>query len=372
MDCLSRESQEIINFLERNKFHIPAIKPNPEFSKAVFSIYTEYTKTKLVCIPSENSSLIKFAKQFISTEIKNDIKSFKFNESINCGDNLHISVDSSEQINQELINKIKKRCIFMQQHYNHGQPINVDIYLTDNKKKLPSKGTSITADNVNSGYTNFTNIVLYRKEEILKVLVHELAHAVNIDGDFSVRFGKEFDSQFCFDSIQQRTKTTLPSETLTELIAGVFNIIFVIAESKGSLSRTDFLYKFYKLLEYEVTFSLFQTAKILVHFGFDNYSQFFNNKKCDKKVLQKTHVVSYYIIRSIILYNTQALMEFFVTQDKFMTFKLDYSETFKELLKKPLNDPTKIINKFMEQVKEIKTKPETSEFMETLRMTCIE
>ena len=60
---------------------------------------------------------------------------------------------------------------------------NIDIHLThlDDKKIFDNK---FTPNNINSGLTyinNNTSIVyVYRKEESVKVLIHELLHAINI------------------------------------------------------------------------------------------------------------------------------------------------------------------------------------------------
>ena len=65
-------------------------------------------------------------------------------------------------------------------------PLNLFIYLTKFKKKLPKNKTDIiSALNVNSGvtiyYNNFREIVIYREEELIKVLFHELIHYYDFD-----------------------------------------------------------------------------------------------------------------------------------------------------------------------------------------------
>ena len=67
-------------------------------------------------------------------------------------------------------------------YLNNGIGIQIRIYLTDKKKKfLPED--DFTPNNTNSGFTSHnekdeTSIVIYRKEELLKVFIHELLHNV--------------------------------------------------------------------------------------------------------------------------------------------------------------------------------------------------
>ena len=65
--------------------------------------------------------------------------------------------------------------------------LHIDIFLTPLKKIFPKKKMSqIDVINVNSGFSNFgcrntANITIYREEEWVKVLIHELFHNLNLD-----------------------------------------------------------------------------------------------------------------------------------------------------------------------------------------------
>ena len=64
--------------------------------------------------------------------------------------------------------------------------MNIYIFLTDLKKKLPEHtGQEIGKINVNTGFTMTcrpkSNIVIYRKEEWFKVLIHETFHNFGLD-----------------------------------------------------------------------------------------------------------------------------------------------------------------------------------------------
>lgn len=59
--------------------------------------------------------------------------------------------------------------------------LRVRVYLTPIWKEMPTSGRDFSADNVHSGYTTYkrglpSNIVIWRREEARKVIVHELLH----------------------------------------------------------------------------------------------------------------------------------------------------------------------------------------------------
>ena len=62
-------------------------------------------------------------------------------------------------------------------------------------KILPVANKILSAVNVNSGYTSFYNdlreIVIYRKEEWFKVLIHELMHYYDYDIKTTINFMSE-------------------------------------------------------------------------------------------------------------------------------------------------------------------------------------
>ena len=168
------------------------------------------------------------------------------------------------------------------------------ICFTPNNKYLPKgKARVITPNHVNTGSVYNNKIVLYRKEEVLKVLIHELVHLVNDNHNINNIFHPQFASRFCFDRIND-ADYTLPSETLTEIMASMLNIIFVLGDCK--LSKDVFMKSFYEMLRYEIGFGLFQTAKILNYFGFKQYSDFFKKGRCNVKFITIN-------ISCILLYN---------------------------------------------------------------------
>jgi len=59
-------------------------------------------------------------------------------------------------------------------------PVRIVIFGSNNLRKMPTHGTAVRAAHINGGYANRCDprsIVIYRKEEATRVLIHELLHA---------------------------------------------------------------------------------------------------------------------------------------------------------------------------------------------------
>lgn len=105
--------------------------------------------------------------------------------------------------------------------------VNIDYYPHKNRKRLPvKKNYVIGVEHVNSGYCyvnsgeNDTNIVIFRKEEFFKVLVHELIHLYKLipndnDLDNYINLKYKLDNYI------------LTNESLVELNALLYNCIII-------------------------------------------------------------------------------------------------------------------------------------------------
>ena len=68
--------------------------------------------------------------------------------------------------------------------FNNHKKIYITIFYS-NIKKLHSNNL-IDSKNMNSGLSYSNKIIIYRKEEILKVFTHELLHTLNIDNNYHI------------------------------------------------------------------------------------------------------------------------------------------------------------------------------------------
>jgi hypothetical protein len=112
----------------------------------------------------------------------------------------------------------------------HLHPILVTAMLCNAKKHITNDETSITKCHINSGYTEFSvpsnsdgqnvpnKIIIYREEEWIKVLIHELVH---------------------FKKIEAQPFTVI-RESYVETLATILNIVRLMAKSKADITSLSF------------------------------------------------------------------------------------------------------------------------------------
>lgn len=177
----------------------------------------------------------------------------------------------------------------------------LDIYLspTHFKKSLPSsKEMIIGVENVNSAVTTRCSergeMIIYRKEEWLKVFIHEAIHSFGLDIDDHIS-----------NIIQQGARNTLPvqrhfnvSEAYTETWARILNAAFCSYQSskRNAEGIVEFMSYFHFSLNIERIFSVSQLHKVL---------RFMNrNNKEDTN----TNVFAYYILTGVLMCNYNNFM----------------------------------------------------------------
>ena len=190
--------------------------------------------------------------------------------------------------------------------------LNIYIYLTDFKKVLPENNVHvIDAININSGLSDVCRksgeIVIYRKEEWFKVLIHETFHNFGLDfaamdiGILKTKIRKLFPVK----------SQMLIFECYTELWAEIINCIFCsysLVDDKTD-KNAMFLY-FTFILEFERIFSLFQMVKFLNFMGLTYHDILHSSKSETGYHLYKenTHVFPYFILKCILMNNVKSFI----------------------------------------------------------------
>ena len=177
---------------------------------------------------------------------------------------------------------------------------NLYFYLSDLKKKIDKKNKVIGIDEINSGLTSVGIVsVLFRKEEVVKVFIHELIHYLKLD-----IYDLQDKIKFIFDDINLDNKLLNPNEAYTEYLAIIILCYFQYLKSKTKMSRDEFMSK--RLLV-ELQWSFYQIAKILDFFKcYNSYEDLFT-KKC--KFRQRTSVLSYFILKAYFLFYSDKFMD---------------------------------------------------------------
>lgn len=162
--------------IDREELHIDEI----------FTMFSQINKrsNNYILEEKEPTKTDVFEKNpYIPQTFKNTIRNFHKNYSYRvifpkCSVDLNIQC-KNENID-ELLYHILEIIRFMMSIDDNKKSFSLHIYLTDYKKSL-SRG-SYTPEGVNSGSTDRNNsIVIWRKEDILKILIHEIIHLLGFD-----------------------------------------------------------------------------------------------------------------------------------------------------------------------------------------------
>ena len=173
----------------------------------------------------------------------------------------------------------------------------LNVYLSDEKKIINSDINYLNADNINSGstYPGY-NITLWRREELSKVLIHEIIHYLKLDMfNFQDKFYK------LYEKINLKGSVCNPNEAYTEFLALIFFTYWKFKRINSDQTQ-DLLKSFFtKTLKIELGWSYFQIAKIINFFKcYNKYDDLFDDK-CSFK--QTTNVLSYFLLKTFLLKN---------------------------------------------------------------------
>lgn len=243
--------------------------------------------------------------------------------------------------------------------YNLYSKPKIVMFLGKQKKYMPKRFAPFTSTNVNSGSTmkrKFVNV--WRHEEYCKVLVHELIHFFCMDFNYTDDYYADvksiIDDHFDVDGIDRC------NEAYTETLATLIHLC--ICSKIQKINVNDVYY-------YELKFIMFQTAKIIKHFGGTRYNDLNKIHGSSKITLkQYTSVFSYYILKMLLLYNVDEFINMLISVKLNCTGK--NIKLFSALLNKTIGGEfcdSELVNIFINKLYEI----DDSFVYKTMRMTCI-
>jgi hypothetical protein len=204
--------------------------------------------------------------------------------------------------------------LFMLNKYASKQCVNsltIYFYFTSLEKTLPNSNITILNEmNVNTAFTTtcpkISEIVVFRKEEWFKVLIHETFH--NFALDFSDMNNTNLNN--CSLNIFKVNSTVNIYEAYTEFWAEIINALFCSFFSLKDKSNVKlFLSNSEFFINYEKTYSFFQLVKTL-NFMELTYKDLYLNTEQSKilrenKYKEKTNVLSYFVIKTVLINNYQ-------------------------------------------------------------------
>lgn len=198
------------------------------------------------------------------------------------------------------------------------------LYMTSLKKCLPESNIVVLDQiHVNTAFTYTcpinSEIVVFREEEWFKVFMHETFHNFALDfSDMNTqeKLNRDLLSLFPIDS------EVNSYEAYTEFWAEIWNAIycsFYLLGKDEKRERSDFLKNFEFFINLERTYSFFQMVKVLDFMGLkytDLYSENKNSLLLRKNLYkEKSNVLSYYILKTILLYNYQGFLSWCKTNN---------------------------------------------------------
>ena len=185
--------------------------------------------------------------------------------------------------------------------------LTIYLYMTDFKKVLPKSSVdTIGINNINSGYSDIckrdSEIVIYRKEEWLKVLMHETFHNLGLE------FG-----QMNIDTLKVKIKKLFPIESefaLYESWAESWALIMNTALCAykmldDSKKKVDFVLYYEFLILNEKKFTCLQVVKILNHMNL-TYDMLINpdmKEQVNQLYRENTNVFAYFIVKLLLVFN---------------------------------------------------------------------
>ncbi len=252
--------------------------------------------------------------------------------------NIHLSHPSKTNRNKQKIDDYLDDCVmkiflwlYVVEMYSKkicSRKMNVYIWFSRHKKILNSDKSVLNTLNVNSAFTTSckenTEICLYRKEEWFKVFIHETFH--NLGLDFSSNNNKQNDVLIeQIFNVQSNNDGFGVYESYCEVWAEILNCVFI--SFFQSENKQQCYTVFTGLMKSQISFSVLQMIKILNYYN-TNYNEFIDKSNKKVKYFEKTYVLSYYILKTILLFDSYNFIEWCVNNN---TNLLQFNETSKNI-----------------------------------------
>lgn len=255
--------------------------------------------------------------KYMTENIKKEVYKFKYNGLFEFTVNnrkisLYIS-DYKKKNYKKIIEKIKNILFFVTKYVDEDcvKKLNIHLYLTNQKKELPSD-QSIKEKNINSAFTytkydeciDDNHVYVYRKEEIVRALIHELMHAFNLEKKFriDIRYNDELNKLFNIEN-----SNLLLEEMLAETYASILNLVF--SEKISTVNKESFVKSYMKIYYIERDYLLFQCVKLLKLLKI-KYEDLLNIGGIEKINLKTdTNVFSYIFLKAMLFIDLEKVFE---------------------------------------------------------------
>jgi hypothetical protein len=314
---LTKISDENINTIFNYKlFEIDLLKKinNKHFIEFLYKQINNATKFKNIEILQIEENIEIDISRFIDNSIAEYIlkqKYIKYRINIKIENKTFIIyVFTEKNININKVAYYLKIILYIcNLHTTHKESIfTFKIFLTDFAKTEPK--IQIEPININSGYTiNHKTIVIYRKEELLKVFIHECFHLFCLD--FSNVVGINYSRML--EPLFKVKSDYLLFESYCEYWSRTLNTAIVSFHIKENITFNDFKNIFELNINIERCFSLLQMIHFLKTMNL-TYSRLLEGKELNYK--ENTNGLCYYVLTSLLMYNFEETMNWFIKHNQ--------------------------------------------------------
>jgi hypothetical protein len=328
---LSPKSNENIDFvMSQYPLLLQYSYSNTYFMKLIYSLFSkaQETKTKTSIKHTSGEKLDPESGPFLPQEIKTHIQSsvyelytihFYIKESC-----FEIKLYSTipENINRfiffiRFILTLCSKDVNLEKHYK------LTFILSPFEKEGDSRIECLEPLHVNSGYNYKNEIVIFRKEELVKVFIHECFHLFCLDfKEVSIDFQKLLQPLFYVKS------DYLLFESLCEFWARTLNAALFAFFMEKQISYEVFERNFQLNLNIERAYGLIQLKHFLSKFELC-YEDLIEGKGTIKSYKENTNGICYYVITAILFFNYQQTMNWFIENNETL---LQFTKTSKQII----------------------------------------
>lgn len=345
-------------------------------------------------LPSWMTNEGKYFPEHIRNYILDHYKGFVF-YTLEIGNKkvyIYFTILKDEDLNEDLFEKyVKKMMLWLRIAYKYAPPncsneLSVFCFLTHFKKRLPKNVFEVISEkHCNSAFTTScqpeTEIAIYRKEEFLKVFIHETFHALGLD--FSNMPSRNINSKI-HELFPIKSDFNI-YESYSEFWASYIHSMFCAYHlSKNKKNKEQFCLYADFCLRFEEIFSLLQMVKVLDFMGltYNNLMDSDGISVTARKYLfkEETNVFAYYILKNILLYHHIDFVEWCnQNNDQLICFKKNSTNIHhffkfikdKHRSKRFINDIENIFG-LLKAMKGKITSPRHNVLTKTMRMTLCE
>lgn len=304
---LTEDSKEFYNTLKHiDPSIVTFIQPlhkNPLFDSIFQKIklgYDKFENFSYVCTKTQISNIHDQIPANIKTHIHDSFDTVYICNILVNNFQFDISLIFDCKQTKRRLNSIIKNiyvALFVVSQFSNLPPSyhSIHIYFTHFKKLLPAKGVTLSEEHVNSAFVitcvQNRKINIFREEEWLKVLYHELIHLFGIESSCT---SQENSDKLLHLKFNMKTNDHRIYECNTEIFALILHSSLIAFNKSSSQDITSMFSNLKKIIYNEVLFSSIQFIKILRHNDL-SLQQIVNREHINYK--ENSHVLSYYVFK---------------------------------------------------------------------------